>query len=138
MVEDVDDGDGSSGVGLGLDTGLLGDEGPELVGVDDRGPVLVLGKVEVSHTVLSEVTRVVDIHVDTVVMLTTSKTTTTGMLAVLTDTSVTGGYVTALLSVLGEVARLYMRLNVEELQVWELNIYISTTIEFRTGCRVGS
>jgi hypothetical protein len=37
--------------------------------------------VEVSHTNLSEVTGMVFIHVRSVVMLTTSETTTTGMLA---------------------------------------------------------
>jgi hypothetical protein len=46
--------------------------------------------VEVSHTNLSEVTRMVLVHVGSVVMLTTSKTTTTGMLAVLSYTSVSG------------------------------------------------
>jgi len=51
--------------------------------------------VEVSHTDLSEVTRMVLVHVDLVVVLTTGKTTTTGMLAVLADTSVTCGNVTA-------------------------------------------
>lgn len=45
---------------------------------------------EVSHTDLTEVTRVVLVHVGTVVVLTTGHTTTTGMLAVLADTTVTG------------------------------------------------
>jgi hypothetical protein len=39
--------------------------------------------VEVAHTDLTEVTRMVLVHVDTVVMLTTSKTATTRMLSVL-------------------------------------------------------
>jgi hypothetical protein len=46
--------------------------------------------VEVAHTNLTEVTRVVLVDVGTVVVLTTSHTTTTGMLAVLADTTVTG------------------------------------------------
>jgi hypothetical protein len=50
--------------------------------------------VEVSHTNLTEVTRVVFVHVCSVVVLTTGKTTTTGMLAVLAHTTVTGGDVT--------------------------------------------
>lgn len=50
---------------------------------------------EVSHTDLSEVTRMVLVHVGSVVVLTTSKTTTTGMLAVLSYTTVTGGNVSA-------------------------------------------
>ena len=56
---------------------------------------MVLLLVEVSHTNLSEVTWMVLVHVGSVVVLTTSKTSTTGMLAVLTDTSVSGGHVTA-------------------------------------------
>jgi len=73
-------------------------EGPELVQVDDWLPEVVALLVEVSHTNLSEVTWMVFIHVGSVVMLTTSETTTTGMLAVLADTSVTGGDVTAMLA----------------------------------------
>jgi hypothetical protein len=51
--------------------------------------------VEISHTDLSEVTWMVLVHVGSVVMLTTSKTTTTWMLAVLSYTTVTGGNVSA-------------------------------------------
>ncbi len=40
------------------------------------------------------------VHVDTVVMLTTSKTATSGMLSVLSNTTVTGGDVASLLAVL--------------------------------------
>lgn len=50
---------------------------------------------EVSHTDFTEVTRMVLVHVGTVVVLTTSKTTTTGMLSVLAYTTVTGRDVTA-------------------------------------------
>lgn len=56
---------------------------------------MVLLLVEVTHTDLSEVTRMVFIHVGTVVVLTTSETTSTGMLAVLSYTSLTGGDMTA-------------------------------------------
>ena len=52
----------------------------------------------VPHTNLSEVTRVVLVDVGPVVVLTTSHTTTTGVLPVLSDTSVTGGDVTAVLA----------------------------------------
>jgi hypothetical protein len=52
---------------------------------------VVLLLVEVAHTDLSEVTRMVLVHVGTVVVLTTSKTTTTWMLAMLSYTSFTGG-----------------------------------------------
>jgi hypothetical protein len=41
----------------------------------------------------------------TVVVLATSKTPTAGMLAVLADTTVTGGYVTAVLAGLGKASR---------------------------------
>lgn len=50
--------------------------------------------VEVTHTNLTKVTRMVLIQVGTVMVLTTSKTTTTWMLAVLSYTTVTGGDVT--------------------------------------------
>ena len=50
---------------------------------------------EVSHTNLSEVTWMVLVQVGTVVVLTSSKTTSTGMLAVLADTSLTGGNMSA-------------------------------------------
>jgi len=42
------------------------------------------------HSDLSKVTRMVLVHVRSVVMLTTSKTSTTGMLAVLAYTAVSG------------------------------------------------
>lgn len=45
------------------------------------------------------------VHVGTVVVLTTGETTTTWMLAVLADTTVTGGNVSTVLSGLGEVGR---------------------------------
>jgi hypothetical protein len=47
---------------------------------------------------LSEVTRMVLVDVGPVVVLTTGHTTTTGMLPVLSYTSVTGGDVTAVLA----------------------------------------
>ena len=52
----------------------------------------------VPHTSLSEVTGMVLVDVGPVVVLTTGHTTTTGMLPVLSDTSVTGGNVTAVLA----------------------------------------
>lgn len=66
-----------------------------LVEVDDWLPEVVLLLVEVSHTDLSEVTWMVFIHVGSVVVLTTSKTTTTRVLAVLSYTTLSGGDVTA-------------------------------------------
>jgi hypothetical protein len=94
--EEVEDGDGvllgAGNVGL---AGLGGDESPELVEVDDGLPEVVLLLVEVPHTNLTEVTRMVLVHVGTVVVLTTGKTTTTGVLAVLAYTSMTVGDVAA-------------------------------------------
>jgi hypothetical protein len=46
--------------------------------------------VEVSHADLSEVTGMVFIEIGTVVMLTTGHTATTGVLAVLSNTTITG------------------------------------------------
>lgn len=61
---------------------------------------MILLLVEVSHTDLSEVTWMVLVHVGTVVVLTTSKTTTTWMLPVLAYTTVTGGYMATTTDVL--------------------------------------
>jgi hypothetical protein len=61
---------------------------PYLVKVDDWLPEVVSLFVEIPHSDLSKVTWMVLVHVRSVVMLTTSKTTTTGMLAVLAYTTV--------------------------------------------------
>lgn len=66
-----------------------------LVEVDDRLPEEVAHLVEVPHTDFTKVTRVILVHVGSVVMLATGKTATTGVLPVLADTSMTGGDVTA-------------------------------------------
>ena len=58
----------------------------------------------VPHTNLSEVTGVVLVDVGPVVVLTTSHTATSGMLPVLSDTSVSGGDVTAVLAGVGQSA----------------------------------
>ena len=115
-VEEVEDGGLVALLGEVLIALLSGDERPELVEVDDGLPEVVLLLVEVAHTNLSEVTRVVLVDVGPVVVLrgvlecglialqfalaylTTSHTTTSGMLPVLSDTSVTGGDVTAVLA----------------------------------------
>lgn len=66
-----------------------------LVEVDRGLPELLVGPVEVSHTDFTEVTGVVLVEVGTVVVLTTGLTTTTGMLAVFANTTVTGRHMTA-------------------------------------------
>jgi len=52
----------------------------------------------VPHTNLTEVTGMVLVDVGPVVVLTTGHTTTSGMLPVLSDTTVTGGNVSAVLA----------------------------------------
>lgn len=74
----------------------------ELVEVDGGSVVVVLEEMVVTHTDLTEVTRVVLVEVGPVVVLTTSQTTTTGMLPVLADTTVTGRDVTSVLSGVAE------------------------------------
>jgi len=81
-TECVNDGNNLGLLGSIL-AGLLRDEGPECVQVDNRAVLALAGQMEVTHTDLTKVSRMVLVHVDTVVVLTTSKTTTTGMLAVL-------------------------------------------------------
>ena len=73
-------------VGLGGVVGphLLADQGPHLVDVDGGASVLVPLQVEMTHANLSEVSGMVFVEVDPVVMLTTSVTTTSRMLTVLT------------------------------------------------------
>lgn len=66
-----------------------------LVEVDGGLPELLVGLVEVSHTNLTEVTGMVLVQVGAVVVLTTGHTATTGMLAVLANTTVTGRHMTA-------------------------------------------
>lgn len=65
---------------------------------------------EVPHTHLTEVTGVVLVHVGTVVVLTTGKTATTGVLAVLANTTTTGRDVaTAVKKILAHVPWSYLR-----------------------------
>lgn len=66
-----------------------------LVKIYDRFPELVLRLVEVSHADLSKVTGMVLVEIGPVVVLTTGHTATTGMLAVLANTTVTSGNMTA-------------------------------------------
>ena len=93
----------------GLRLHIIGDERPELVEVDDGAVELVAELVEVPHTNLSEVTWMVLVEEDTVVMHTSRVTATSWMLAVLPDTSVTGADVTPLLPVLLQRRRHFVR-----------------------------
>ena len=66
-----------------------------LVEIDDRLPKLILRLVEIPHTNLPEVTRVVFIEIGSMMMLPTSHTATTGMLSMLAYTAMAGGDVAA-------------------------------------------
>lgn len=55
---------------------------------------------EVAHTNLAKVAGMVTVHVDAVMVHATSETTTSGMLAMLANTAVTGGDVSTLLAIL--------------------------------------
>ena len=128
---------------LVLGASLGGDKSPQTVDVDDRAEVHVLGLVEVTHTDLTEVTRVTAqqgkcqrrlrdinsllqqdqhtallsraarrgskysdgwsllfVEVNTMVMLATSVTASTRVLAVLSDTSLTVGHASTQLAAL--------------------------------------
>ena len=60
---------------------------------------MVLEFVEVAHTNFTKITRVIFIHEDSVVVLTTRHTATGRMFAMLANSTVTGGDVSALLAV---------------------------------------
>jgi len=95
---DINDGNFVLWVVLVLFLSLFADQGPQSVEIDSRHVVLVLTDVEMSHTDLSEVTRMVLVEVDAVVMLATSVTATTRMLTVLANTSMTMADVSSKLS----------------------------------------
>jgi len=86
----------------GLGTGIISNKGPNLVQVDDWAEVLVLVQVEVTHTDLSKVTWMVFIKHDSVVMLSSCITATSWMLSMLSNTTVSCGHVSSLLSILSE------------------------------------
>ena len=95
-LKSVDNGGSSLGSRL---LGLLRDHRGELVNVDDGLPVGLTGQVEVAHTDLTKVPGMVAVHVDAMMVHTTGETTTSGMLTVLPNTTVTGRNVSALLAI---------------------------------------
>ena len=95
--DEVDDGGLAASVLGGLVDALAGGV-EDLVDVDGGAVAAVPQDVELAHTDLTEVTRMVLVHEDAVVVLTTGVTATTGMLAVLADTAVAHLDVTALLA----------------------------------------
>ena len=94
-LDAVDHRDLGSLVGLVVFKGLFRDERPDLLHIDTWSDVRIFTETEVSHTNLTEVTRMVLVEVDTVVVLTTGITATSRVLAVLTDTTTTVRHVTA-------------------------------------------
>lgn len=79
----VNDGSLALGIVGVLRPRLLADKSPNLVQVHHRGEELLLGLVEVAHTDLTEVTRVILVPHDPVVVLATSVTATARVLPVL-------------------------------------------------------
>ena len=90
---------------------LLGYERPELVQVDDGAMELVAELVEIPHTDFTEETRVVLVEENAMVVHTSSVSTTTGMLAVLADTTMACAHVAALLPVLLEAGSHFLSLS---------------------------
>jgi len=72
----------------------------QVVDVECRTMLPVAQDMELAHTDLTEVTRMVLVEEDAVMVLTTGITTTSRMLTVLSDTTVTGGHVSPLFPVL--------------------------------------
>ena len=66
----------------------------------------VLEQVKTTHADFTKVTRVVLVHQNTVVVLPPCVTATGRVLSVLSDTTVTGGHITTLLTVLRQTGRL--------------------------------
>src|SRR3989338_3453491 len=111
VVGHVNDGDVSGGErpGEGLLAVRLLDKSPEVVHIDDGAVVLVPVEMVVAHADLAEVSRMVLVEVDAVVVKTSSVTATSGMLSVLSDTTVSSGDVSALLTVMVVTSRLKQR-----------------------------
>jgi len=83
----------------------------DLFEVEGGAELTVLHNVELAHTNLSEVPGMVLIEKGPVVVLSSSITTSTRMLTVLSNTSVSGGYVSSLLTVLAKAGRHIYKLN---------------------------
>lgn len=97
----VNDRDGIALLGISvLFAELIRHEGPDLVHVDGGAVVLLHCLVEVTHTNLTEVTRVVLVKVNAVVVLSTGVTTSTWVASVLANTTVACGNVSTLFAVL--------------------------------------
>ena len=85
-------------LGSSLSLDFLGNETPELVGVDGGAVIPVSLPLELSNTALTVEARMVFVHVDSLVMHTTGKTTSTRRSSVLSNSTVTHSSVTSLMS----------------------------------------
>ena len=81
---------------------FLSSQSPECVQVHDWAVILVALEMEVSHTDFTKVPRVVLIEVNSVMVLTTSITTTSWMLAVLANTPLAARHISSKLSAFTE------------------------------------
>ncbi|CAN0929368.1 hypothetical protein LINGRAHAP2_LOCUS37028, partial [Linum grandiflorum] len=104
-LSDVDHRSNASSFLGGLVLHLLRHHRPELVDVDDGAEEPVLQLVEVPHPDFPEVAWMVLVEEDPVVVHASGVTSASGMLAVLSDTSVSGADVTPLLAVLLQSGR---------------------------------
>lgn len=94
---------------------------------------------EVPHTNLTEVTRVVLVDVGTVVVLTTGHTATTGRLAVLADTTFTGRDMATVLAGLRETGRHGGGFVVESKSLVTVQICVAReVVVFQLNCGVRS
>mmetsp|Transcript_18006 Transcript_18006/g.20447 ORF Transcript_18006/g.20447 Transcript_18006/m.20447 type:complete len:202 (-) Transcript_18006:62-667(-) len=98
-LNDIDDG-GFVGLVSVVLTGLFGNQSPQFIEIDSGAVVLVLGQMEFSHSEFTEMSGMILPEQSSVVMLSGALTTTSRMLSVLSNTTVTGTDVTSLLSVL--------------------------------------
>ncbi len=90
--------DNQSLVSLSADvflSGLLGDQVPKLVKIDGWAVLSVLVESENSDSFLTEISRMVFEHVDSLVMLTSSLSSTRVMFSVLANSTVSHGYVSS-------------------------------------------
>merc|ERR1712121_584737 len=94
LLADVD----ASGFARDRSTLILRKHGNQLVQIDDGTMELVPLQMVSPHSDFTEVTRMVLVKVDSVVMLTTGITATTGMLAVFADATMAVAHVTSQLS----------------------------------------
>ena len=86
MSQGVNDGDLADVLGKEVQR----HEREQLLDVESRAVKLVLGVVEVAHADFTKVARMELVEIGAVMVLTTGLSTTSGMLSMLSDTTVTG------------------------------------------------